>query len=157
MLKAILVLITKVLESKLVRSGLEATILKNQNYITEAKNIWNMVNENFRISETVEEKLKSKADEFDKALLTKFPELTKDDITNLRQSIAGEINAGKEAVISNSDLLKQLQESNNQLQSENSTLRDQLSKVQSLVTISATVENTTNIVQDVATNPVVQA
>ena len=30
-------LIAKVLEIKLIKSGLEATILKNQNYFTEAK------------------------------------------------------------------------------------------------------------------------
>ncbi len=133
MIKTILMLIAKVLESKLVKSGLEATILKNQNYFTEAKKIWSMVDENFRISETVEEKLLSKAEEFSKYLLVKFPELNETDITNLRQSIAGEVNADKEAVVSNSDLLKQLQESNSQLQAENTSLKNQLSQVQSVV------------------------
>ena len=134
MIKTILTLITKVLESKLVKSGLEEIILKNQNYITEAKNIWNIVNENKRICKTVEGKLKSKAEEFNEALLAKFPELTQTDIDNLRQSIAGEVNADKEAVVSNSDLLKQLQDSNTSLQAENASLKDQLSKVQSVVT-----------------------
>jgi len=134
MIKAILMLIAKVLESKLVKSGLEATILKNQNYFTEAKKIWSMIDENFRISTTVEEKLLSKAEEFSKYLLAKFPELTETDITNLRQSIAGEVNADKEAVVSNSDLLKQLQENNAQLLAENTTLKSQLSQVQTVVT-----------------------
>ena len=40
----------------------------------------------------------------------------------------------KEAVVSNSDLLKQLQDSNTSLQVENASLKDQLSKVQSVVT-----------------------
>ena len=133
MIKTILMLIAKVLESKLVKSGLEATILKNQNYFTEAKKIWSMVDENFRISETVEEKLLSKAEEFSKYLLVKFPELNETDITNLRQSIAGEVNTDKEAIVSNSDLLKQLQESNSQLQAENTSLKNQLSQVQSVV------------------------
>ena len=106
MIKTILVLIAKVLESKLVKSGLEATILKNQNYITEAKKIWDMVDENFRISKTVEEKLASKIAQFNATLLEKFPGLSQKDIDNLRQSIAGEINKDKEAVVSNSDLLK---------------------------------------------------
>ena len=139
MIKTILTLITKVLESKLVKSGLEATILKNQNYITEAKNIWNMVDENKRISKTVEEKLISKIDQFNTALLKKFPELTQEDIDNLRQSIAGEVNADKEAVISNSDLLKQLQDTNTILTTENASLKDQLSKVQSVVSASALI------------------
>jgi len=135
MLKTILMLIAKVLESKLVKSGLEATILKNQNYFTEAKKIWSMIDENFRISTTVEEKLLSKAEEFSKYLLVKFPELNETDITNLRQAIAGEVNADKEAVVSNSDLLKQLQDSNNQLKAENTSLKNQLNQVQSLVTV----------------------
>jgi len=135
MLKTILMLIAKVLESKLVKSGLEATILKNQNYFTEAKKIWSMIDENFRISTTVEEKLLSKAEEFSKYLLVKFPELNENDITNLRQSIAGEVNSDKEAVVSNSDLLKQLQDSNNQLKAENTSLKNQLNQVQSLVTV----------------------
>src|SRR5471030_2544455 len=122
MIKTILMLIAKVLENKLVKSGVEATILKNQNYFTEAKKIWSMIDENFRISETVEEKLLSKTEEFSKYLLAKFPELNETDITNLRQSIAGEVNADKEAVVSNSDLLNQLQGSNIQLQAENTSL-----------------------------------
>ena len=134
MIKTILTLISKILESKLKKSGLEEIILKNQNYTTEAKNIWNIVNENKRISKTVEGKLVSKAEEFNEALLAKFPELSQTDIDNLRQSIAGEVNTDKEAVVSNSDLLKQLQDSNTSLQVENASLKDQLSKVQSVVT-----------------------
>ncbi|MDR3595080.1 hypothetical protein [Clostridium sp.] len=144
MIKQILVLITKVLESKLVKSGLEATILKNQNYITEAKNIWNMVNENFRISATIEEKLKSKADEFDKALLAKFPELTQDDVANLRQAIAGEVNQGKAVVLDNSTLLQQLQSTNTNLVAENASLKDQLSKVKSLFAIAENAAQATD-------------
>jgi len=150
MIKTILVLIAKVLESKLVKSGLEATILKNQNYITEAKKIWDMVDENFRISKTVEEKLASKIAQFNATLLEKFPGLSQKDIDNLRQSITGEINKDKEAVVSNSDLLKQLQDEKTQLQVENASLKDQLSKVQSLVAIAANATQTTNNDQAVA-------
>ena len=133
MIKTVLKLIVKVLESKLVKSGLEEKILKNKNYITVAKQIWNLVDENFRISETVEEKLESKAEQFDKLLLAKFPELSEEDIAEIRQSIAGEVNAGKEAVFDNSTLIKQLQEDNTNLKAELSTLTEQLNKVQALV------------------------
>ena len=133
MIKTVLKLIIKVLESKLAKSGLEEKILKNKNYITVAKQIWNAVDENFRISKTVEEKLESKADQFDKALLTKFPELTESDITEIRQSIAGEINEGKEVIVNNSTLVKQLQDDNTSLKIELATLTEQLNKVQALV------------------------
>lgn len=134
MLKTIIKLLVKVLESKLVKSGLEETILKNKNYITVAKQIWNVVDENFRISQTIEEKIESKADQFDKLLLAKFPELTQSDVAEIRQSIAGEVNAGKEAVLDNSTLIKKLQEDNTNLKAELAALTEQLQKVQSLVT-----------------------
>lgn len=141
MIKVLLTILTKLAKIKLQKTGIEAEILKNKKYVEEAKGIWYMIDEDFRISKTVQEKIASKADEFDKCLLTKFPELTQDDVQELRQSIAGEINANKEAVVSNSDLLKQLQESNTKLQAENTTLKDQLSKAQLLVAINATDNN----------------
>lgn len=143
MLKTIMKLLTKVLESKLVKSGLEEKILKNKNYITVAKSIWNIVDEHFRISKSVEEKLESKADMFDKLLLAKLPELSQEDVAELRQAIAGEINQGKSAVIDNSELIKQLQEDNTNLKTELTTLTEQLTKVQALV-----VAPTKEIVQE---------
>lgn len=135
MVKTILGLLVKVLESKLVKSGLEKTILQNKNYITVAKQVWSIVDENFRISKTVEEKLESKAEQFDKLLLAKFPELSKEDAAELRQSIAGEVNSGKEAVLDNSELLKQLQQDNANLKQQLTTVTEQLQQVQSLITV----------------------
>ncbi|EKQ51381.1 MULTISPECIES: hypothetical protein [unclassified Clostridium] len=131
MIKTILVLIAKVLESRLNKSGVEEKLLKYKSYTTFGKALWNKIDEEWRISKTVEEKVQSKAEAFDKALLAKFPELTQDDVTELRQSIAGEVNAGKEAVISNSDLLKQLQATNITLTAENTELKNTLAQIQS--------------------------
>ncbi|WP_271812972.1 hypothetical protein [Clostridium beijerinckii] len=133
MIRTALKLIIKVLESKLVKSGLEEVILKNKNYITVGKAIWNIVDENFRISKTVEEKVLSKADQFDKLLLAKFPELSQDDVVEIRQAIAGEINQGKAAVVDNSELIKQLQDENMNLKAELEALREQFNKVQALL------------------------
>lgn len=135
MVRTALRLIIKVLESKLVKSGVEEQILKNKNYITVGKAIWNIVDEHFRISKTIEEKLESKADMFDKLLLAKFSELSQEDVAEIRQSIAGEINAGKAAVLDNSSLLKQLQDDNTNLKGEIAKLTDQLNKVQVLVAV----------------------
>jgi len=145
MIKTILTLIAKVLENKLLKSGVEEKLLKYQSYITLGKGIWNKIDEDFRISDTVEKKITSKADEFDKALLAKFPELTQDDVAELRQSIAGEVNVGKEVVLSQVDALKQLQNTNAQLQAENAEIKNQLSQVQSVVatTSGATFLGTT--------------
>ncbi|NRT76282.1 hypothetical protein [Clostridium beijerinckii] len=133
MIRTALKLIIKVLESKLIKSGVEEQILKNKNYITAAKQVWNIVDEHFRISKTIEEKLASKAEMFDKLLITKFPELSAGDIAEIRQAIAGEVNQTKAAVVDDSILLKQLQDDNTNLKAELAALTDQLSKVQALI------------------------
>ncbi|AMN31769.1 hypothetical protein [Clostridium perfringens] len=135
MLKTILKLLIKVLESKLQKSGLEENIIKNKQYIDVAKQVWNIVEENFRITESVEKKLSSKADEFNKIMLDKFPKLTISDISELRQSIAGEVNKGKEAVLENSEILKKLQEENQELKSKNIDLESKLAAISNYVPI----------------------
>ncbi|PVE16855.1 hypothetical protein DDA98_06255 [Clostridium perfringens] len=135
MLKTILKLVIKVLESKLQKSGLEEKIIKNKQYIDVARQVWNIVEENFRITESVEKKLSSKADEFNKIMLDKFPELTISDISELRQSIAGEVNKGKEAVLENSEILKKLQEENEQLKSKNIDLESKLAAISNYVPV----------------------
>lgn len=135
MLKTILKLIIKVLESKLQKSGLEEKIIKNKQYIDVARQVWNIVEENFRITESVEKKLSSKADEFNKIMLDKFPELTISDISELRQSIAGEVNKGKEAVLENSEILKKLQSENDVLKSKIVTLESNLTAISNYVPV----------------------
>ena len=135
MLKTILKLVIKVLESKLQKSGLEEKIIRNKQYIDVAKHVWYIVEENFRITESVEKKLSSKADEFNKIMLDKFPELTISDISELRQSIAGEVNKGKEAVLENSEILKKLQEENQELKSKNIDLESKLAAISNYVPV----------------------
>ncbi|NSB16749.1 hypothetical protein [Clostridium beijerinckii] len=123
--------------------GLVISILKNKTYMTAAKEVWNIVDENFRITEKIEDTFKSKTEEFDKLLLTKFPELTKEDVIYFRQAVAGSVNVGKEAVLDNSVIMKELQESNTKLQAENASLKDQLSKFQSLAaTVNTDLQQT---------------
>lgn len=133
MIKALITILVKLVEAKLEKVGIEQAILKNQNYITVAMQIWREVDETFRISTTVQEKLLSKTDEFKKRILARFPELSESDVNSLRLAIGGEVNAGKAAVLDNSTIIKQLQDSNTQLQGENASLKDQLSKIQKYV------------------------
>ena len=135
MLKTILKLVIKVLVSKLQKSGLEEKIIKNKQYIDAAKQVWNVVEENTRITESIKEKLESKAEMFDRMLLKKFPELSKEDVAELRQSIAGEVNKGKEAVLENSEILKKLQEENEQLKSKNIDLESKLAAISNYVPV----------------------
>ena len=124
MLKTVFKQVAKVLKGKLNKFGLEEKLAKHPNYIAKAKEIWEMINEDLGISDTVENKLVSKVDKFEKALLDKFPELTKDDVTEIRQSIVGESNVGKD-----DDNLKKLQDLNTKLQEENEKLKNQLSNI----------------------------
>ena len=128
MLKIILKKIKKVLKFKLNKFGLKEEIAKHPNYLAKAKEIWDMINEDFGVSDTVENKLTLKVEKFEKALLAKFPELTKGDVTEIKQSIVGEFNTDKDVV----EALKQVQDFNTKLQDENVKLKNQLSKFQSL-------------------------
>lgn len=148
MIKTLVKILVKLVEAKLQKTGLETAILKNQNYITEGRKLWDAIDENKRISKTIEGKIVSKIDQFNATILKKFPELSQEDIDDLRQAIGGAVNAGKESVVDNSTIIKQLQESNTQLQTENASLKDQLSKVKSLVAVNTVPENVVNDTQN---------
>ena len=87
---AIELLVTKKNESeeKIKASGHEAEL-------TSAKEVWNIIEEKFRITENAIQILNSKADEFDKLLLQRIPGLSSQNLDDLRQAIAGEYNRGK--------------------------------------------------------------
>lgn len=108
---------------------------KHEKEIRVAKEIWNIVEENFRIKDTIEGLAKSKADEFDKLLLEKIPYLTEDQVKMLRQTIAGEVNKGKE-ILNVEDIKQQatkiVQESN-ALKAENVELRNKLNAISNYI------------------------
>lgn len=108
---------------------------KHKQEIETAKEVWNMVDEKYRITDKVEDLMKSKADDFDKLLLNKIPYLTKEQVVNIRQAIAGEINKGKKLL--NEDNLKiqlvDIQNKNNQLLQENECLKANLNQVKSVL------------------------
>lgn len=98
------------------------------------KNIWNMVEEKYRVTDNIETLAQSKADMFDKMLLEKFPHLTKEELTEVRQAIAGEYNKGKAML--HEDSLKQqatqLVEENDKLKLLNVETENKLAAVKSL-------------------------
>ena len=132
MIKTVFKQATKVLKGKLNKLELGEKLAKHPNYLEKAKEIWTMINEDLRISNTVGNKFVSKVEKFEKALFTKFPELTKADVIKIKQSIVEEFNTGKDAVISKVDALKNLKDLNTQLQDENTKLKNELSKFQSV-------------------------
>ena len=108
---------------------------KHVEEVETAKQVWNIVEEKYRITDNIKDLAKSKADEFDKLLLEKIPYLTKDEVNQLRQALAGEINKGKGML--NEDNLKQqateLVNKNNALENENATLKNKLAAISNFV------------------------
>lgn len=98
------------------------------------KNIWNMVEEKYRVTDNIETLAQSKANMFDNMLLEKFPHLTKEELIEVRQAIAGEVNKGKAML--NEDSLKQqatqLVDENNKLKLLNAETENKLAAVKSL-------------------------
>lgn len=108
---------------------------KHVELMETAKQVWNIVEEKYRITDNIKDLAKSKADAFDKLLLEKIPYLTEDEVKNIRQAIAGEINKGKAML--NEDNLKQqateLVNKNNMLLQENTDLKNKLNAISSYV------------------------
>lgn len=108
---------------------------KHVEEVEAAKQIWNIVEEKYRITDNITNLAKSKADMFDKLLLEKIPYLTEDEVKQLRQAIAGEINKGK-SLINEDDLKKQATElvnKNATLEQENVELKNKLNAISNYV------------------------
>lgn len=99
------------------------------------KNIWNMVEEKYRVTDNIENLAKSKAALFDRMFLEKFPHLTEGELAEVRQALAGEYNRGKAML--NEDSLKQqateLIEENNKLKTEKADLNNKLAAISNYV------------------------
>ena len=63
-----------------------------------ASQAWKMVDEFFRITPSVEKTVESTFVKFKEYMLAKVPGLTDAQLEDLRQTIAGEINEGREAI-----------------------------------------------------------
>ncbi|WP_338627601.1 cobalt ABC transporter permease [Clostridium baratii] len=108
---------------------------KHVEEVEAAKQVWNIVEEKYRITDNIKSLTKSKADMFDKLLLEKIPYLTEDEVRQLRQAIAGEINKGK-ALMNEDDLKKQAQDlvnKNATLEQENAELKNKLNAISNYV------------------------
>jgi hypothetical protein len=71
----------------------------HEEQLKAAKEVWNIVEKKFRITESALTLFGSKADYFDKLLLQRIPVLTEQNLHDLRQAIAGEFNKGKAALL----------------------------------------------------------
>ncbi|EHA6441859.1 coiled-coil domain-containing protein [Clostridium perfringens] len=110
---------------------------KHEEEIKIAKQIWNIVEEKYRITDNITNLANSKANEFDKLLLKKIPYLSKNEIEDIRQALAGEINKGK-TLLNEDNLKKQakdLANKNSELERENTELKNKLNNISSIAPI----------------------
>lgn len=107
---------------------------QHEEEIKTAKQIWNIVEEKYRITDNIKDLAKSKADYFDKLLLEKIPYLTEEQVKMLRQAIAGEVNKGKKQLFEYSlkQQATQLVEENEKLKLLNAETENKLAAVKSL-------------------------
>lgn len=136
-IKAVGNVIIELIQKKKEEVEQKLEIGKHQQELATAREVWGMIDEQYRITGKVEDLIKSKADDFDKLLLAKIPYLTIDEVQDLRQTIAGEINQGKKLL--NEDSFKtqliDIQNKNNKLVQENSELKAKLNQVKSVLPI----------------------
>lgn len=88
---------------ELINEKKKAVVLKtgvdeyNRN-MAFARDIWKLVDENFRISAAVEKTAEAKQKMFAEELKKRLPALTDDEVVQLRQAVAGEVNKMKTAL-----------------------------------------------------------
>ncbi|EHJ01242.1 hypothetical protein CDLVIII_4747 [Clostridium sp. DL-VIII] len=141
MLKTILKPIEVILKSRIEQSGLKDEFAKYPEYVAKAKEIWDMIDKDFGISNTIENMLKIKIDKFDETLNKKFPELKSEDITKLKESIIGEFNENKGKVLNQVYAFKELQDLYTKVQEENEKLKEQLGKIQEVLPSNVNTES----------------
>lgn len=131
-------------EQKIIASG-------HEKELNTAKEVWNIVEEKFRITDNAKLILGSKVEEFDSLLLNRIPGLTQSNIEDLRQAVAGEVNKYKDTTMlstatsiacdsTNSDQLISLQDTNTKLQNENLDLKARIDQINSALNL-ATITN----------------
>ena len=108
---------------------------KNKEILEFAMKAWNIVEEEFRVTENLNKFIGTKAEMFDKLLLEKFPILTEKQIAEIRQAIAGEINRGREALFKDTfkEEVKKIQEDNSKLIQENNDLKNKLNIISGVI------------------------
>ena len=133
-IKAVGNVVIELIEKKKEEVEQKLQIGKHQQELATAREVWGMIDEQYRITGKVEDLIKSKAADFDKLLKAKISYLTDEEISELRQAVAGEINKGKKLL--NEDSFKtqlvDIQNKNNQLAQENEALKAKIGQIKNI-------------------------
>lgn len=89
----------KLIEAKVAEVIAKIGKVEYEKRISTAMDIWGIVEEHFRLSGIIEETMSEKAALFNDLLLERIPSLDQADIDYLRQTIAGQVNSAKDAIL----------------------------------------------------------
>lgn len=147
----------KEVELRIVSSG-------HEKELNTAKEVWNIVEEKFRVTENCAAVLGSKSNEFDRLLLSKIPGLTQTDLDYLRQAVAGEVNKYKniestqQATLTNTSQSQEIQKNKNAVADSNKEINSTSltaspnTQIDSNITSNSNGEANSNIVSGSNTN-----
>lgn len=121
----------KEVEQRIADNGYKSTLDK-------AHEVWKIVDDKFRITQNAIEAFGSKEKLFEQILLERIPGLTQKNIDDLRDTISGAVNEGRQALFVASEniaaqQLEELKQVNTNLQNENEYLKSKISNIQSYV------------------------
>lgn len=112
--------------------------------LQKAKSIWAIVDEEFRITPTLTKTAEAKQNMFNKLLKTKIPSLSDNEINDIRQAVAGEINKGRDVVTSDAVAkqkeLDAAKTQNANLVIENEKLKKTLETIQNTAAVQTVVK-----------------
>jgi len=93
--KEVVKLVPKVISYVVAKTGL-TNYMKTKDV---AWDIWNVIEEHFRISQIVGDTVDAKVTMFESLIKQKLPNITDADIELVRQAVAGEVNANKPIIV----------------------------------------------------------
>lgn len=124
--------------------------------VDQAFEVWNIVDDKFRLTQNAMEIFGSKEKLFEDILLQRIPGLNQKNIDDLRDTISGIVNKGRKAVIPDDTAQKMaaLQEDYDKLKTENNILKSAISQVGTTVqTLSLDTKQDVKVEEE-ATNTV---
>lgn len=99
--------------------------------VDKALEVWKIVDDKFRLTQNAIEIFDSKEKLFEDILLQRIPGLSKKNVDDLRDTISGIVNQGRQAVIQDNSAqqLALLQQDNAKLEAENSSLKATINQI----------------------------
>lgn len=111
--------------------------------VDKAFEVWKIVDDKFRLTQNAMEIFESKEKLFEQILLQRIPGLTQKNIDDLRDTVSGEVNKGREALIvdTTAKQIEDLKQYKVKLETENANLKETITQISSALQPVAT--NTT--------------